>query len=262
MIHYLKLFKQSIILKLSREMAYKWNFIIKSIGIVTWNLVGPLIILLIYANSSGVPGWSLMQFFILIGTLEVAAGFAWFLFIEFPFDIVEAVREGEFDLYLLKPYNPLVFLSLTGIDIDAFVKFLVGAILVIFAAVKLNLSFFSLNTLAYFYLIFLAIAFLHAMMVIVSAVAIIAVKSYALLDVFFKLFDIVRYPVTIYSSEIQFFLTFLFPIAIVSFYPAQALMHGINLLTLTKITIAIASFYTVTIFIWKFALKKYSSAGG
>lgn len=259
---YLKLFKQSLILKLSREMAYKWNFIIKSIGIITWDLVGPLIILLIYTYSSGVPGWAFEHFILLIGTLELTTGIGKFLFIEFPFDVVDAIREGEFDLYLLKPYNPLTFLSLTGVDLDSIINVIIGLILIIFAFIKLELTLLSINTLIFILLVFFGVVFLHAAMILIAAIAVIAVKSFALFDLFFKIFDIVRYPITIYTPEIRFFLTFLLPIAVTSFYPAQALMSGLSLKTILSVCIPLLFFWTASVFIWKIALKKYSSAGG
>lgn len=259
--NYLKLFLETMKLELSSEMAYKWNFFIKSISLIIADIIGPLIAMLIYSTTSGIPGWSFEEFILFQGTIIFVLGFSHFLFVVFPFSVINNVREGTFDKILVKPYNTLLYLSSTSVDIEGLAEVFLGLALIIWAGVKLDITI-GINALYYLIIIFFALIFQYALMVIIASLAFIFIKSYALIDLFFKLSDLARYPLNIYNSELRFFMTFIFPIAIVSSFPANALLHGLSLINLIKIVLPVFGFLIITLFIWEYAMKKYTSSGG
>jgi len=260
--NYLRLFRKTFALELSSEMAYKTNFFIKSFSLITADLIGPLVILLIYSSSFGVPGWSFEQFLLFQGTLIFVMGLSHFLIIMFPVQVIDSVREGTFDKTLIKPYNPLLYLSFTSVDLEGLAEVLAGLFLIIYSFIKLNLILFSLSTLLYIFLILLGFIFLYAAFILMSSVAFLFIKSFGLFDLFFKVMDVARYPINIYQGVMRFLFTFMIPIGIVSFYPASVLIRGLDLLTIVKIIIPIAIFLIFSIWMWNRAIKNYTSAGG
>ena len=117
---YLTLLKKNFAMELSSEMAYKANFFIKCLSLIIGDLVGPLVILLIYTTTSGIPGWSLYQFILFQGILTLVFGLGHALLIVMPFTVMEEVQEGTFDKILIKPFNPLLYLTFTSTDIEGF----------------------------------------------------------------------------------------------------------------------------------------------
>lgn len=261
MMKYLRLFWESLKLELSTDMAYKLNFFFKVISLIIADIIGPLIAMLIYSTTSGIPGWSFEEFILFQGTFILVFGINHFLFITFPFGIINDIRQGTFDKILVKPYNPLLYLSSTSIDVEGLAEVFVGILLIIWAALRLDISL-SVNTLFYLVIILCALVFLYALMVLIASLSFIFIKSFALLDLFFKMVDLARYPLNIYNAELRFFMTFIFPIAIVSSYPAQALLRGFSILRLVEVILPVIGFLIVTLFIWKYSLKKYTSSGG
>ena len=61
----LNVLKRCIILLLSKEMMYKANFIVRVLTFTTFDLILPLLILLIYSNTNGFTGWTFNE--ILLG---------------------------------------------------------------------------------------------------------------------------------------------------------------------------------------------------
>ena len=259
---YLKLFKKTFELSLSSDLAYKTNFIIKSFALILSDFIGPMIIMLIYTSSSGIPGWKFEEFILLQGTFIFVNGLSHALLILIPVQVIENVREGSFDKILIKPFNPLLYLTFSSVDLEGFAEVFAGLALIIWAFVKLNLIVFSLNTLFYLIFIIIALIFLYSLMVLTSSLAFLFVKSFGLFELLFKFLDVARYPMSIYGFEMRMIFTFLLPVAVVSFYPSSALLGTFSILTLIEILIPVCIFLTISIFMWNLAIKKYTSAGG
>lgn len=175
--------------------------------------------------------------------------------------VVENVREGTFDKILTKPFNPLLYLTFSSIDIEGLAEVLTGLILIIWAFLKLNIAV-SINLLIYIIIILIALIFMYSLMIIISSLAFIFIKSFALFELLFKLLDIGRYPMSIYGFEMRIIFTFLIPVAVVSFYPASALLGTLNTIRLFEIIIPVGIFLILSILMWNISIKKYTSAGG
>ncbi len=258
----IKLFFKSWALEIASHMAYKANFITKLFALMLMDIVGPIVILLIYTNTAGIPGWSLEQFILFQGTMTFVFGFGHAFIIMIPVRVLEDVREGQFDRHLLQPFNTLKYFILSSPDVDGLAEMFVGLVLVSWAFAKLNLSIFSINFLIYVLILILAFMFQYAAIIFISALSFLFVKSWALFDILFTLENFARYPLTIYNSTLVFFLTFLFPIAVSAFYPVEALLRGMTLGNLLRIAFPVIISLILTVLFWNKAMKKYSSAGG
>jgi len=243
-------------------MAYQYNFFIRTFAILLNDLIGPAIILLVYTNTSGIPGWSLYEFLLFQGTFTLVFGIGHVFFIMIPAEVIRHVRKGKFDTILLKPYNSLVYLTSIAFDWDGFGQLFAGLALVIFALIKLKISIFSLNFLAYILIILFALIFQYSIMILVSALTFLIVESWAIFDLVNRFTDFARYPTDVYSPGIRFFITFLFPVSICAFIPATILLKGINMILIIKIAIPVILFFFFSLYLWNLALRKYTSAGG
>ncbi len=257
---YFRIWIKNAGIALSEDMAYKANFFIKIIAIALTDFLGPLIAVLIYSNSSGIPGWTFEEFILFTGTFTLIFGLGHALVIMMPHMVIESVRRGEFDKYMVKPFNPLVLLSISCWDMDGFAEVFTGLALVIWSMTKIGVTLPHLGL--YLLLVIVGIIFQYAGMVLISAIAFRVVKSYSLYDLFFEISKFARYPLTIFGPGVQLIFTFLFPVAISSHYPVEALLRGASLLTLLKISIPVMVFLAFSIWLWEQAMKHYSSAGG
>ncbi len=259
---YLKLFTKSFALELSSELAYKTNFVIKSLSLVLGDFISPLLAILIYNTTLGIPGWSLEQFILFQGTLILISGLTHFLLIMIPYKIIDEIREGTFDKYLIKPYNTLLFFSFSSVNIGGLAETFTGIVLVTWSMIKLDLSIFSFNFLVYIFLIIIGFLFAYSLMVLIAALSFLVVKSEALVSLFFRVLDLARYPVQIYGTGFRFFLTFLVPVAVMSTYPASSLVFGLDYKSVIGAIISVSLFLFISVYLWKKAMMKYSSAGG
>ena len=63
-----KYWMKNLALELQKEMIYKLNFFLKVVGLVLADIVAPLITLLIYRSTPGIPGWTFEEFILFQGS--------------------------------------------------------------------------------------------------------------------------------------------------------------------------------------------------
>lgn len=259
---YFKLLTRCASIWFMKDFAYKYDFFTKVLGVILADIVGPLVALFIYNSTPGLPGWSFYEFLLFQGTLIIVFGLGKTFAATLSWWVLGAIYEGEFDQYLLKPYPILLYLLTLTVDHYGLVEVALGTFLVIYSAIQLNIPLFTISTLLYILLVISAF-FVHlGANIIVASMGFIAVKSEALIHLYQSMTDFARYPINIYSFGVRFFLTFLFPIAISSFYPAEVLLRGASLKIILISILPVIAFFGISVLVWNIAMKKYSSAGG
>ncbi len=253
---------KSLALAFNKEMAYKANFIIKVIALMVADFVGPIITTVIYTTTAGIPGWSFEQFLLLQGVFILVMGLMHFSQVAIAWRTVYEVREGTFDRFLTKPYKPLTYLSLTSWDPEGLGETFVGLVIIAYSMVKLSIPIISVNFLLFLLILALALVFTYSVIVIIASLSFLFIESFGLFNIFFQIMDIARYPSSIYSYGMRFFVAFLVPVTITATGPSIALIRGYSLIDLIWTVIPVIVFLLVSIGVWKAAMKKYASAGG
>jgi ABC-2 type transport system permease protein len=170
------------------------------------------------------------------------------------------IRTGEFDFYLLKPINPL-FQALTGYpDVNDAIFLIPTTIISFYLASQLNITITVTSFIVFLLLLintFLIVTALH-ITVLVFGLLTNEVDGVVWLYRDFNQFG--RFPVSIYQEPLKFLLFFIVPIGMMVTVPAEILLHkNATYPALLAILIGIASF-CASLALWKWSLKKYSSA--
>lgn len=259
---YPRLAGKMVQIQLNKDLAYKANFIISILGMLLGDFIGPLVAIIIYSTTLGIPGWSLDQFLLFQGTYTLVFGLGHVLCLGFFYTVYEAVERGEFDKYLLKPYNSWLYIMAIGIDWDGSPEVLFGAALTAYAMIQLHTNIISAGFLAYLLLVAVGVLFQYTIITLIASGSFLAVKNEALMQTFYKLSDFARYPLSVYGVGLRFFLTFLFPVAISAFYPAEALLRGMSISNIVLVIVPVIVLFAASLWMWNMTIRKYSSAGG
>ena len=262
MLKFFRIQKKAVGMSISSEIAYRMNFYIKCFAMVLSDFIGPLLTLIIYSTTLGIPGWTLHEFLLFQGTLILIFGLGHAFVLVFPYEVMHAIREGEFDKYLVKPYNTLLYMIAESFEIEGLAEVGIGIVIIAYSMAKIGISVFSLNFILYLVLVVAGFVVQAAMMTFISALAFLFVRSEALMNLYFKISDFVRYPINVYAIGIRMFLTFLFPLAVSSFYPADVLLRGATPVLMLEILAPVAVFAVIAVLLWNIAMKRYTSAGG
>lgn len=257
---FFRIWKRSAILVLELVMSYKVGFFLLLASLFLGNILIPVVSVIIYAVSAGIPGWSLAEFVLFQGTLILVIGLWHTFFASLLGETIGAVKEGTFDKILLRPFSSLGFLTASSFDPDGFAEIAAGIAIVAWALIQLKL--FNLMLLPYLFIVFLGAFFEYALTIIAAALSFIFVKTWRLFELITLVERFSRYPISIYGAGMRIFLTFIVPAAIASYYPASVLLGKQPIITVAWIALPVFAFFAFSLWLWHFALRHYTSAGG
>ncbi|MEM4247808.1 MAG: ABC-2 family transporter protein [Candidatus Nanoarchaeia archaeon] len=249
-------------LELSAEMAYRLNFLLKAIAFITFDFFGPILALVVYSVSKGLPGWSFEEFLLLQGTFILSTGLLHLFFMRFAVRVIDNVREGTYDIMLVKPANPLLLSIANGSDIDGLPRTIVGASIAAYSLIKMGWAFDIVHLFSYCMLILAALLFLLSLQVIIAAMSFLFVKSFTLWNIVDVLTDIGKNPITVFGPMGMLIFTFVLPIGLVAFYPASAILGKIAPLQIFEVVVVALAFFGFSALLWNLGIRKYASAGG
>ena len=170
------------------------------------------------------------------------------------------IIRGNFDFMLLRPINPL-FQALTDHpDINDALFIIPTTILSIYIATTLNIQVTLASLLMYLLLVFNAMMIATSLHISILAMGILTKDIEGLIWIYRDVMRLARFPVTVYLEPLRFALFFIIPVGLMITVPAEVLL---NLTPAYSIWITIATGITsvwISLKLWKWSLKKYTSA--
>ncbi|WP_029192879.1 ABC transporter permease [Paenibacillus harenae] len=246
--------------KLAEQMAYRSHFALSVLLLIVGDLVVPFVTLLVYRSGASFPGWTLHEALLIQAVFALAKGIAFPFFFGMVGTTLSQVREGTFDLLLLRPRPVMMMAMLTGFDPDDFGRLLSGSVL--FGYALSGLGGPSWQSWLQFGLLFLAsITILCAVSLFLSGMLFRWVGSSRVFDIFDAVTSFGLYPGTIFSKSLQNILTYVLPIGLIAFVPASSLLGRNGWGTLWALVPA-AAFLILGAVYWNRMLRSYTSAGG
>lgn len=199
--------------------------------------------------------WQVIFFFLTFNLVDLSAQ----LFLREVYRFRSMVVSGDFDLVLVKPVNPLFRVLAGGADFLDFLTIPPLLTLLVYAASKMGgitVEGVALYLLLYLNAMLLAVA-LHTL---VASIGVLTTEVDNTIMLYRDLSSMGRIPVDLYREPIRAFLTFGVPVGVMMTFPAKALMH---LLSFSSIAISFllgAVLFWLSLRLWHFALRHYSSA--
>ena len=255
-----------ILAAVKSKMEYKFTFGFLIFAIIVFYMGQLGIILVIMNKFKTIKGWTLGEMAFLYGLLVFSQGITFLIFNALN-NFERFILQGEFDRVLIRPLNPLVQVLCSGLEISSVAHFIIGVTAIIFGSISAGLEWSFVKLMFLVFVIGGAVLILGGIRIIVSAIAFWTIRNRALVHVFvYSSKEFILYPVSIYNPWVQWFLTFLFPLAFVNFYPAsyflqksgQFMFHPV-LQFMTPVVGA--TLFTLSLLLWRYGINKYQSTG-
>lgn len=170
------------------------------------------------------------------------------------------IIRGNFDFMLLRPINPL-FQALTDHpDINDTLFLIPSTILSIFIVSTLNIQITLSSFLMYLLLITNALLIATSLHILVLVAGIITKDIEGLIWIYRDVMRLARFPITVYLEPIRFALFFIIPVGLMITIPAEVLLNLTPAYSIgLTLTIGVTLMW-ISLRLWKWSLKKYSSA--
>jgi ABC-2 type transport system permease protein len=244
------------------SLQYRLDFLIQVVMALFWTGTALVPLWVLFSMRSGVAGWSAHEALLVAGFFIALKGVLQGAIQPSLTNVVEHIRNGTLDFLLLKPVDAQFLLSTSKLDLPRAVDVLAGLSLVGWALAQRtqspSLAAFALAAL----ILICAVAILYALWILVVSLAFRVVKIDNLSYLIVSTFDAARWPSSVFRGALAFLFTFVVPLALMTTYPALALLGRIELRQVAT-SIAVASgFLLVSRWVWLRSVRSYTGAGG
>ncbi|WP_270244423.1 ABC transporter permease [Lactococcus lactis] len=245
---------------LKQLIEYKGDFLVGLFGFLLEQGLNILMIAIIFTKIPDLKGWSLQQVIFIYGFSLIPKGLDHLFFDNLWAVGQRLVRKGDFDKYMTRPINPLVYVLIETFQVDAIGEIFVGILLL--ASSWGSIHWGLLKILLFIIVIPFSTAIYTSLKIALSSLAFWMKQSGSLLYVFYQINDFAKYPVTIYNNGVKFLISFIIPFAFTAYYPAKYFLTNesplFNIGTVILISIMLLC---GSLWIWNKGISAYESSG-
>jgi ABC-2 type transport system permease protein len=240
--------------------AYRWDFVLQGVLAVVWTYLGLIPLYVALHDRPPIEGWSYEQALVVVGWFTIMNGVLYGAVSPSLIAVVEHIRKGTLDFVLMKPADAQFLVSTAKFEPQRVVDVLAGVGIVAWAF-KLMHAAPAMSAVAVAALLLaVAIAVLYSICILAVAVAFWVVRLDNLTYLLNSLLDFGRWPIGIFKGFVRLFFTVVIPIALMTTYPAEALLGRLSARTAVLCILGAIAFTFVGRFVWTRALGRYTSA--
>ncbi|MGQ4668468.1 ABC transporter permease [Metabacillus halosaccharovorans] len=220
--HYLKLYIEFIKLRILGVAEYRKAFIIGAVAQFVSYFAEFFLIWVIVNEFNSINGWSAGEVLLLYGLNLSSYAIAGFFFFTPTSQLSAMVKDGTFDELLIKPLNSFWYLVCREFNTGYLSHFILSLLVIFYSFHVLNVEI-GLSNFWFLIMTLIGGALIQgAALIITSVPSFWVVENRGLKQIlFFQAKGFIKYPITIFNTPIQIFLTLILPYAFINFYPAQ-----------------------------------------
>jgi ABC-2 type transport system permease protein len=257
--HMLRLIKVFIRNALQKEMAFRTNFFISLLNIGLDFLIGLAGIFILFNNVQSINTWTFMEIFTLLGIYMVIDAIQNTVFSPSLNDIAESVWKGNFDFSIIKPVNKQFLVSFQHWNFSHLPKIILGAIVIVVGVINLHLTLSVIQVLTFIVAVFISILLTYSLILFLNSIVFWYPKT-VMVWIFNSIYQMGRYPVSVYPFYIRMVLTWIIPVAFIVTIPAEVLVKGVSFLTIISGILLSLLFFTLATLFFNASIKRYTSA--
>jgi ABC-2 type transport system permease protein len=249
-------------LNLAEELQYRANFFASILGTLFWIGTALLTLAVFFRHTQSLGGWDFWEVVVLLGVFNALTGFIEAVLRPGIGNLGGQVKKGGLDLVLVKPVNPLAFLSFRRLDVWRVTDVVFGLGLAGYALYRLGRVPSLLEVLAFMVTFVAAGVVVYAIWVLLMSMAFWFVSVENISVLFDAVYEGARYPVSAYPGALRFVFVYLLPIAWTTTIPASTLTGRVGPLMAVGAAGVGALALLVTGLVWRTALRRYTGASG
>jgi ABC-2 type transport system permease protein len=259
---YLRLLSIQLRTSIVLSMQYRADFLLDGFVEIFWMVTAIVPLVVVFDLRQNVAGWSFGQALMVMGFFTFLQGVLEGAINPSLATVVEHIRKGTLDFVLIKPADAQFLVSTA--------RFLPWRAVNVVTAVGIFAWGFHLlgrgpsagDLLLAAVTMCAAVAILYAIWIVTVATAFYFVRIDNLSQLFNAVFDAARWPVSVFRGALALLFTFVIPLALMTTYPAQALLGTLSMRALVGSVVGAAASLVVARIVWRASVGRYTSAGG
>jgi ABC-2 type transport system permease protein len=259
---YLRLIGQFLKASFQEEAAYRANFFVSLLSSFTNLATGVLAVVVLFGQVESIQGWTFASTLALLGvylTVGALRGLVIGPSLEALAGLDGEVWTGQFDFTLLRPVNTQFLASVRKWSLFSLVDLAFGLAVIGAAVVQLHQTLTFGSMTAFLLTLFAGVAILYAVLLFFTALVFWS-PGFLFTWVFDGIFQLARYPLGMYPGWLRLVLTWVIPVGLITTIPAEALNGVLQPAMLLGAVALAAAMVLMSSFLFRFALRRYSSA--
>jgi len=261
---YAGLFRVQMRMATLAAMQYRVDFVVRGLIAFLWSALTLIPLVVVFGVRRQVAGWSFEEALVVV---------AWFTLLRAVLEgavspsltaVVEHVRKGTLDFVLLKPADAQFLVSTAKFEPWRIVDVAGALVVFCYAFAKIGHAPSIAQVATGLVFLALAVLILYSIWILVVSAAFWVVKVDNLSYLFGSLFDVGRWPIDVlrgvWGGTLRLVFTFVFPVALMTTYPALALLGRLDAKTAALALGGGILFAVIARRVWRRALAMYTSA--
>lgn len=242
------------------ELQYRANVLFSLLQSLVAVGTSLAVLALVFLHTDHLAGWSGDELLVVLGVHVLMGGLirAWVQ--PNMQQLMTDVQQGTLDFVLTKPADGQLLVSARRFEIWQAVDVVVGAAIMVVAAVRLDRPVDGWQVAAVLVALLLGAVAIYSSWLLLTVLAFWIVRVDAIADLFDGMYQAGRWPVSVYPGWLRIGFTFLVPLAFAITVPAQALTGRASGWLLLGAAAFTAALFAVTRFAWRTGLRHYSGA--
>lgn len=247
-------------ISVSSAMAYRADFLVEGFMAIAWTVQTLIPVIILFGVRDTVAGWDVSSALVVIGYFMLVRAVLEGVVSPSLVALVEQIRSGAFDYVLLKPVDAQLMVSCSSFEpwkiFDA-----LGALAVIAYAFWRRGDAPGIGDVGLGALLLVAgVLAMYAVWICCAAASFWVVRLDNLTYLLGAVFDVARWPVQVFRGAWRLVFTFVVPVAIMTTYPAMALLGKLDAGTVAAVLGGTLGMLVVSRVIWRIAIRNYTSA--
>jgi ABC-2 type transport system permease protein len=258
---YLRLLGVQLRMSATTAMQYRAEFLLKGVLALFWIAVTLVPLMVVFSRRQSVAGWTYERSLVVL---------AWFSLLKAVLEggvtpsltaVVEGVRNGALDFVLLKPADAQFMVSTSKFEPWRVIDFLGAAAIFIYAFEKMGRWPSAGDMVKAGLLLVVAVLLLYSIWILVVSASFWVVRMDNLSYLFGSIFDAGRWPIDAFKSPLlKWIFTYVFPLALMTTFPAQALLGTLERKNTALALAGGVAFTVLARLVWTRAVRFYTSA--
>ncbi len=245
---------------LTLSVQYRFDFLVEGALALLWLAITVIPLIIVFGKRASVAGWTYPEALVVVGFFSLLKAVLDGAVTPSLTAITDDVRKGTLDFVLLKPADAQFIVSTARFEPWRIVDFLGSLAILVYAFHLLGRAPNLAQVAAGSVLFLVAVVLLYSIWILIVAVSLRVVKVDNLSYLFISIFDAGRWPIQVFKGVLRVVFTAVFPLALMTTYPAQALLGTLGALPAALTLVGALLFATAARTLWKRALRHYTSA--
>lgn len=260
MLRYLRLLRAQVRASTLTLLQYRFDFFADGALELLWAATALVPLFIVFGTRATVAGWSFGEALLVTGWFILLQGILEGAINPSLTSVVEHIRTGTLDFVLLKPADAQFLVSTARFQPWRATNVLTAVVVFAYAFHLLGRPPSLAGMVAAAFLLFTSTLLLYSLWILTVSAAFYVVKIDNLSVLFSSIFDAARWPSSVFRGVLSFLFTFVVPLALMTTWPALAMLGKLSGATVLLAFAGAALFATLARLVWLGSISRYTSA--